>query len=169
MQEEQLRGRSHMKMRSAFSMQDQSFLTNRPVQRMVSPNKTYVNTNSQNSYNSVNSSFNYQSAQNFYDSNQNSNIPNISFNLPAPKIKQTVSVNDRSMQNLNSVLSPVAFTDENLNKQQSTLLNPNKKTYIISAQINFKECVSILHYCRLIFKYLHSFKELTALNDQSCK
>jgi hypothetical protein len=116
MQEDQLRGRSHMKMRSAFSTQDQSFFVNRPIQRTISPNKTYLSTNTQNGFNSVNNSFNYHSTQNFYDSNQSTNMPNISFNLPAPKIKQSVTMNDHSMQNINSIKSPVSFADETLNR-----------------------------------------------------
>lgn len=157
-----------MKMRSAYSTQDQTYFTNRPMQRVISPNKTYTSNNQLNSYNSVNNSFNHHSTHNFFESAQNSNMPNLAINLPAPKIKQSVTMNDRSMQNITSIKSPVTFADETLNKTQPTL-NISKKVYIITAQINFKECVSILHYCRLIFKYLHSFKELTSLNDQSCK
>jgi hypothetical protein len=140
MQEEQLRGRSHMKMRSAFSTQDQSILTNRPVQRLISPNKTYVTPNSHSNFNSINSSFNYQSSQNLFDANQSSNRPNIAFNIPAPKIKQSVTINDRSLQSLHTAVSPVTFTDETLNKTQSFLGNTttSKKFYLITAQINFK-------------------------------
>lgn len=158
-------------MRSAFSTQDQSTLTNRPVQRLISPNKTYVTPNSHSNFNSINSSFNYQSSQNIFDSNQSPNRPNIAFNIPAPKIKQSVAMIDRSLQSLHAVISPVTFADEKLNKTQSLLANTtsSKKFYLITAQINFKECVGLLHYCRLIFKYLHCFKELTTLQDQSSK
>jgi hypothetical protein len=129
-----------MKMRSAFSTQDQSILTNRPVQRLISPNKTYVTPNSHSNFNSINSSFNYQSSQNLFDANQSSNRPNIAFNIPAPKIKQSVTINDRSLQSLHTAVSPVTFTDETLNKTQSFLGNTttSKKFYLITAQINFK-------------------------------
>lgn len=147
-----------MKMRSAFSIQDQTMLVNRPMLRVISPNKTYM-TPPQAINNSFNSSFNYQSNQNFFESTQSVNMPsNMTFNLPAPKIKQSVTMNDRSLQSLGSVMSPVTFADETLNKTQSTSTNFNKKVYIITSQLNFKECVSILHYCRLIFKYLAYFK-----------
>jgi len=147
-----------MKMRSAFSIQDQTMLVNRPMQRVISPNKTYM-TPTQAINNSFNSSFNYQSNQNYLESTQSVNMPNnMSFNLPAPKIKQSITMNDRSLQSLGSVMSPVIFADETLNKTQSTSTNFNKKVYLITSQLNFKECVSILHYCRLIFKYLTYFK-----------
>lgn len=169
MQEDPLRGRSHMKIRSAFSTQEQSFFSNKPIQRAISPNKTLFSGNPQATMNSVNNSFNYHSTQNFFDSTQstNSNMPSIAFNLPAPKIKQSVTMNDNSLQNIATIKSPVIFADETLNKTQPSSIT--KQPYIITSQINFKECVSILHYCRLIFKYLTCFKELTALNDQSCK
>ena len=80
-------------------------------------------------------------------------------------------MNDRSLQSLYTVVSPVTFADETLNKTQLSFENTNttKKLYLITAQINFKECVSLLHYCRLIFKYLHCFKESTTLQNQSSK
>lgn len=100
-------------MRSAFSTQEQSFFTNRSMQRVISPNKTYVNGHTQSSFNahSINGSFNYNSTQNFYEPPQNPNIPNFAIHLPAPKIKQAVTMNDRSIQNMPSVKSPVTFAD----------------------------------------------------------
>ena len=38
---------------------------------------------------------------------------------------------------------------------------------MINCQLNFKESVSILHYCRLVFKYLHIYKGLTSLKKSS--
>jgi hypothetical protein len=32
---------------------------------------------------------------------------------------------------------------------------------ILSASITFKECVNILHYCRLLFKHLMLMKEMS--------
>jgi hypothetical protein len=110
MQEEQFRGRSHMKMRSAFSSQDQPYLTTRPVQRVISPNKTYMmSSNSQNGFNSVNSSFNQHSNHRVFEPSPSSIIPNMVINLPAPQIKKSVTMNDRSMPNPSSLKSPVSF------------------------------------------------------------
>jgi len=35
---------------------------------------------------------------------------------------------------------------------------------IISDRVTFKQCVNILHYCRLIFKYVMSLKDLEYQN-----
>lgn len=127
-----------MKMRSVFSStQEQSFFSNKPVQRAISPNKTFHSHQNQNGYTSVNNSFNYKSSQNFFDTTQNGNTNNF-INLPAPKIKQAITINnDRPIQTNFSVKSPVTFSDETLNKTQSTFILP-KKIYLIASEISFK-------------------------------
>ena len=146
-----------MKVRSAFAIQDQAVIVNRPMQRAISPNKTFM-TAPQSINNFFNNSFNSLSNQNIFQSTQSVNITNMNFNFPHPKINQSITMNDRSLQSLTSVMSPVTFADETLNKNQSTLTNINRKVYLITSEISFKECVSILHYCRLIFKYLTYYK-----------
>lgn len=127
-------------MRSAFSTQDQSFQVNKPTQRIVSPNKTYIAVSgSQNGFQSINSSFNFHSAQNIMESkNISANIPNMMINISPHQIKKSQTINnpnDHSFQ-ATTAQSPVIFAEENLNKNLS--FQPVKKNYIISTQINFK-------------------------------
>lgn len=39
-------------------------------------------------------------------------------------------------------------------------IKENKEDVILSTQITFKECVNILHYCRLLFKHLVLMRDL---------
>lgn len=62
-----------------------------------------------------------------------------------------------------------SFTALSGQDRQLTLTRPEegkKQEAIISGQLNFKECVNILHYCRLLFKHLILMRDM-AFGDEN--
>lgn len=45
-------------------------------------------------------------------------------------------------------------------KQLTSLGRKQNRDAILSTRVTFKECVNILHYCRLLFKHLMLMREL---------
>lgn len=57
-----------------------------------------------------------------------------------------------------------------MSKKQSLISNKETKDKILSSDVTFKACVNILHYCRLIYKYvtvLQILKDHKSVGDEN--
>jgi serine/threonine protein kinase len=155
------RGGSKMKVRSSFSTQEES-LAQRNLAKNISPNKSFFS-NGTNMNGSI--QINNRSGMESQPQSNSSFINQTIISIQAPTQPKRSSTTDRQSSTFHSLRSPL---DQSLNNTQpvqtSIICN---RSCLVSTQISFKESVSLLHYCRLIFKYLQCFKEFNSLKEQS--
>ena len=148
------RNRSSHKAQNAFMSEEHS-------RRLTSPQKVLTNT--------VNCSLEFNTHKKNQSSQQH--IPNntVNFNFQSPQGKRTQPFPAEAYRNAinhNSSLNPAQEPARPLpisSPQKSDQVPPQSR--LIEGQLNFKESVSILHYCRLIFKYLEIYQSITGLRD----